>query len=548
MRSLAPLIAAACLLGARARAADLPALWAERAKCTVAVEYVTETELERRPTIAYGTVVDGAGTIILPSAAIDLRIAPRQIRDFKVYLPGDPEGSPAQYLGRDAFTGWHFVRASAAILGRLVPVTAFVAAGPLREPDLAEEVWGIGLRNKDEDFTPYILQSHVALIQALPQRTAIAQQEVAGPGLPVFDREGRFVGLGASSFGQTFLEFSGAERGGSPIMLVNLEESSAFLVAGEVLPYIGRIPKNVFGRPLAWLGAYGLEPMDREVAAFLKLESQSGAVVSEVLEGSPAEKAGMKARDIILGVDGKALPRFRPDRVVVDYVERLIAARSPGDGMAFSVLRGSSRVELKAALEEEPRLRRGARRRLRRRVEGEQVLELAANGRDAEALRRGGVMRAQLRRGKRPRVELGLRRGQDGRAPDIAQAPLRERDEAARAALVEPRVVAARVREVGAEAALEERIVERIAHARDERRVPRLGLRARELGRGARALGLELGPAVEHGHRPPAVEQSAGRHDSRRPRADDVVHPGHPAIVAPSAVPMRPGPRAIFVK
>jgi serine protease Do len=363
MRSLAPLIAAAaCLLGARARAADLPALWAERAKCTVAVEYVTETELERRPTIAYGTVVDGAGTIILPSAAIDLRIAPRQIRDFKVYLPGDPEGSPAQYLGRDAFTGWHFVRASAAILGRLVPVTAFVAAGPLREPDLAEEVWGIGLRNKDEDFTPYILQSHVALIQALPQRTAIAQQEVAGPGLPVFDREGRFVGLGASSFGQTFLEFSGAERGGSPIMLVNLEESSAFLVAGEVLPYIGRIPKNVFGRPLAWLGAYGLEPMDREVAAFLKLESQSGAVVSEVLEGSPAEKAGMKARDIILGVDGKALPRFRPDRVVVDYVERLIAARSPGDGMAFSVLRGSSRVELKAALEEEPRLVREADR------------------------------------------------------------------------------------------------------------------------------------------------------------------------------------------
>ena len=129
-----------------------------------------------------------------------------------------------------------------------------------------------------------------------------------------------------------------------------------------MLPYIGRIPKNVFGRPLAWLGAYGLEPMDREVAAFLKLESQSGAVVSEVLEGSPAEKAGMKARDIILGVDGKPLPRFRPDRVVVDYVERLIAARAPGDSMALSVLRGQSRVELKASLEEEPRLVREADR------------------------------------------------------------------------------------------------------------------------------------------------------------------------------------------
>ena len=245
---------------------------------------------------------------------------------------------------------------------KLVPITAFVSAGPGRRPELAEAIWGIGLRNKDEDFTPYILQSHVALLQALPQETAIAQQEVAGPGLPVFDMDGRFVGIGSSSFGQTFLEFSGADRDGAPIMLVNLEESSAFLVADEVLPYIGRIPKNAFGRPLAWLGAYGLEPMDREVAAFLKLQSQSGAVVSEVLEGSPAEKAGLKARDIILGVNGSPLPRFKPDRVVVDYVERLISARAPGDTMVLSVLRGGSPIDITAKLDDEPRLVREADR------------------------------------------------------------------------------------------------------------------------------------------------------------------------------------------
>ena len=349
-------------LSTGARAAALPTLWAERIKCTVAVEYVTQTELERRPTIAYGTVIDTLGTIILPSAAIDLRISPKQIRDFKVYVPGDPEGSPAEYLGRDAYTGWHFVRASAAVRSRLVPVTLFAGSGQPLEVSLAQEVWGIGIRNKEEDFTPYILQSHVALVQSLPQRTAISQQEVAGPGLPVFDRDGRFVGLGASSFGQTFLEFTGSDRGGSPVMLVNIEESSAFLVASEVLPYIGRTPKNAFGRPLAWLGAYGLEPMDREVAAFLKLESQSGAVVSEVLEGSPAEKAGLKAHDIILGVDGTPIPRFKPDRVVVDYLERLIAARQPGDTMTLSVLRGSSRIELKVPLAEEPRLVREADR------------------------------------------------------------------------------------------------------------------------------------------------------------------------------------------
>jgi len=356
------LLLAAALVADGARAADLPTLWAARVKCTVAVEYVTQTELERRPTVSYGTVIDTQGTIILPSAAIDLRISPKQLKDFKVYLPGDPEGTAAEYLGRDSYTGWHFVRAGASVRDRLVPVTAFVAAGAPHVPQLSDEVWGIGLRNKDEDFTPYILQSHVALIQSLPQRTAIAQQEVAGPGLPVFNKAGEFMGLGSSSFGQTFLEFSGAERDGAPIMLVNLEESSAFLVADEVIPYLGRIPENVFGRPLAWLGAYGLEPMDREVASFLKLQSQSGAVVSEVLEGSPAEKAGLKAHDIILGVDGKPLPRFKPDRVVVDYVERLISARVPGDTMVLSVLRGGNRMDVTAKLDDEPRLVREADR------------------------------------------------------------------------------------------------------------------------------------------------------------------------------------------
>src|SRR6185295_18119166 len=115
--------------------------------------------------------------------------------------------------------------------------------------------------------------------------------------------------------------------------------------------------------PLAWLGAYGLEPMDREVARYLKLETRSGAVVSEVLEGSPAEKAGLKPRDIILALDGKPLPQHKPDRVVVTHIEREIDRRSPGDTLAMTVLRGTNRIELKAVLGEEPKLMREAERK-----------------------------------------------------------------------------------------------------------------------------------------------------------------------------------------
>src|SRR3954469_22061455 len=83
-------------------AADLPALWAERAKSVLAVEYVTETEIERRPTIAMGTVIDDRGTIILPSNSIDPRAATWQLKEFKIYLPGDGNSTPCEYLGQDA--------------------------------------------------------------------------------------------------------------------------------------------------------------------------------------------------------------------------------------------------------------------------------------------------------------------------------------------------------------------------------------------------------------------------------------------------------------
>lgn len=362
MRFRAVVVFVAALFGSAASAADLPSLWAERTKSVVAIEYTTETEIERRPTVSLGTVIDARGTIILPSGAIDPRAATWQLKDFKVYLPGDPTSTVGEYLGQDPLTGWHFVRAEEKVRSKLVPITAYAAANAAPVPALADFVWGIALRNKEEDFAPYLLQSHLALIQSLPQRTGIAQQEVAGPGLPVFNRDGFFVGLAATSFGQSYLQFSRNVRG-APILLVNVEESSAFLLAEEVLPYLHRVPQNISGRPIAWLGAYGMEPMDRDVAKFFNLGAQSGAVVSEVLEGSPAEKAGLKNRDIILAIDGKPLPQLRPDRVVVTYIEREIDRRRPGDTLALGVLRGSERMELKVTLGEEPKLMREAERK-----------------------------------------------------------------------------------------------------------------------------------------------------------------------------------------
>ena len=347
------------VIAVTAAAAPLPEQFNERLRSVVAVEFFIQTETERQPVTVLGTVIDDAGTVILPGAAIMPSVAPAQLRDFKVYRPGGSEASVAVYLGQDAFTGWHFVRIEEKGRAGLVPVTHWRPAQT--DPALSDELWGIGLRNKDEDFQPYFLSSRVAVMMKLPQKTVVLGTDVAGPGLPVFNAAGEFAGLAQPSFGQNFLMFSRNQRG-NPVVLVNVEESSVVLLASEVLPYLGRVPKSVTGRPIAWFGAYGLQPMDPEVAKLLKLGNQSGVVVSDIMKSSPADESGLQERDIVLAIDGQPLPRLKPDRIVVSYFGQEILRRQPGDIVNLSVLRGASRVELKLKLGDEPKLVREADR------------------------------------------------------------------------------------------------------------------------------------------------------------------------------------------
>lgn len=346
------------------KGADLAEMWRERLRSVVAVEFVVERELDRQPRHAFGVVANAEGLVIFPNQAMDANMAPEQFTEFRVYIPGEPtfKSYPARYLGHDELTGWEFLQIDAAddLLDRLTPISGFKVE---REPRVADEIWGIGLRKKEENFAPYFMQSRISLFQQLPQRTALATREVAGPGLPVFNGEGEFVGLGISGFGQAVLQFSERDRGGLPVVMINPDECAAILLTDEVVPYLDRIPGNLHGRPMAWLGSSGLQPLDPEVARFLRLENQSGLVVNEILEGSPAAQAGLQARDILLSIDGTPFPLLKPDRVLIAYFQREVDRRSPGESMQLGVLRGATRLELTAVLTDAPGLPREAPRR-----------------------------------------------------------------------------------------------------------------------------------------------------------------------------------------
>ena len=59
-----------------------------------------------------------------------------------------------------------------------------------------------------------------------------------------------------------------------------------------------------------WLGVSAQDVTD-DIARNLKLKEARGALVSEVFEGDPADKGGIKAGDVILGIEGKPIDDTR---------------------------------------------------------------------------------------------------------------------------------------------------------------------------------------------------------------------------------------------
>ncbi|MBO8093213.1 MAG: DegQ family serine endoprotease [Prosthecochloris sp.] len=95
-----------------------------------------------------------------------------------------------------------------------------------------------------------------------------------------------------------------------------------------------------------WLGVT-IQDVDENIARGLQLSRPEGVLVGTVVEGGPAEKAGVKTGDVILEIDG---------RKVDDTIElrNRIAATSPGSTVKLDVWRNGSRRQLSVKLSELP--------------------------------------------------------------------------------------------------------------------------------------------------------------------------------------------------
>jgi len=127
----------------------------------------------------------------------------------------------------------------------------------------------------------------------------------------------------------------------------------------KIVPVL--IENGEFKHP--WMGISGRD-VDPELADFRELKSSKGFLVISVIEGSPAEQAGLIGvtetkevdgrelaidGDIVLSIDGKTV------RKISDILIHLQREKSIGDEMVLSVNRNGEILELTMVLEERPR-------------------------------------------------------------------------------------------------------------------------------------------------------------------------------------------------
>jgi serine protease Do len=229
---------------------------------------------------------------------------------------------PAQVIGTDPATDLALLK----IEGSGLPV---LSLGNSDRLEVGEPVMAIGNPfGLDQTVTTGIVSAKERFIGSGPYDDFIQTDASVNPGNsggPLIDSRGAVVGINTAIFSQ-----SGGSVGIGFAIPINL--------AKAVLPQLRDRGAVVRG----WLGV-AIRPVTSQVAQDAGLPDQKGAVVEGVVEGSPAERAGMRKGDVIVAVGDQPVAA-PPD------LTRRIASTAPGTRVDLTVVRERQRVQVAVEL------------------------------------------------------------------------------------------------------------------------------------------------------------------------------------------------------
>ncbi len=228
----------------------------------------------------------------------------------------------AGVVGKDAKTDIALIKIKPA---EDLPVVELGDSDKLRVGD-----WVIAIGNPfglEQTVTAGIVSAKGRVIGAGPYDNFIQTDASINPGNsggPLFDLNGKVVGINTAIVAHA--------QGIGFAIPVNM--------AKIILPELKEKGKVTRG----WLGVT-VQDITEDIARSLKLKEAKGALVSDVFEGDPADKAGIKAGDIIIEINGKKIKDTHE-------LLRIVASFSVGKKIDIKVLRDGKKKVLNITIAE----------------------------------------------------------------------------------------------------------------------------------------------------------------------------------------------------
>ena len=269
----------------------------------------------KQRSLGSGFIIDREGFILTNNHVIEkAQIIKVKLSDGKEY--------DAEVIGRDAKTDIALIKINAK---QNLPVATFGDSDKLEVGD-----WVVAVGNPfglEHTVTAGIVSAKGRVIGAGPYDDFIQTDASINPG----NSGGPLLNLGGNVVGINTAIISGGQGIGFAIPIN---------VAKDLLPQLKSKGKVVRG----WLGVV-IQKVTPEIAKSFGLKESDGALVSDVMEQSPAEKAGIKRGDVIVSFNGKKIKDM-------DMLPRLVGSTEIGKKIKVGIIRDGKQIETEVAIGE----------------------------------------------------------------------------------------------------------------------------------------------------------------------------------------------------
>jgi len=264
-----------------------------------------------------GVIISADGYILTNNHVVD------RAREVTVTLADQPDFK-AKVVGRDPKTDLAILKISAA---KNLPAAKMGDSNQLRVGD-----WVIAIGNPfglSHTVTSGIVSAKGRILGAGPYDDFIQTDASINPGNsggPLFNMNGEVIGINTA-------------------IVPNGQGIGFAIPINTAKPLIPQLVKS--GKVTRGYIGVNIQSISADIAGAMKLDTDKGALVADVIPGGPADEAGIKRGDVIIGFNGKTVKNSHD-------LPTMVAATAVGDKAAVTVLRNGKKADIKVKVAELP--------------------------------------------------------------------------------------------------------------------------------------------------------------------------------------------------